>query len=289
MKISTSALLVSAALATIASAIPLDVHAKAKVDARLLTKRCVDCTNTDGAALDIIIQASAVHYSSIAQQRLNGLMTTIETSAKVTSGTQDMQQEKNLLNVAVQANVEQAKEACTPEALAPVIKATVASDASLDVAWSKKEEIEKKMVELDAMITKLMLERIQANINAEILSKDCTEKMTNTRIAPAPAVAPAPVPVQAPQLEAAPACTDCDGPKAGIDVAASVDSKFVCKSGCKDSDDANTVLSLRINLENEFKPHVDDFDKEVPKDCEEKRGSLLGNVLSLVAKLNVNA
>ncbi|KAF9346786.1 hypothetical protein BGX26_001705, partial [Mortierella sp. AD094] len=90
---------------------------------------------------------------------------------------------------------------------------------------------------------------------------------------PAPAEAPAPT-----------------GSKAGIDVAASVDSKFVCKSGCKDSNDAKTVLSLRVNLEREFEPRLDHFYvQEVPRECEEKRGSLLGGVLKLVADLNVNA
>ncbi|KAF9347102.1 hypothetical protein BGX26_001396, partial [Mortierella sp. AD094] len=150
MKFSASALLISAALATIASAVPLVAQVQANANTHIIAKRCADCTHTDGVALDIIVKASADHYSSIAQTRLNTLMAEIET-AKVTSGTQDLPQEKAMLNVAIQT------------------KATVASDTSLDVAWSKKEEIEKKMVELDAMITKLILERIQANINAELL------------------------------------------------------------------------------------------------------------------------
>ncbi|KAF9435338.1 hypothetical protein BGZ76_006489 [Entomortierella beljakovae] len=306
MKFSTSALLISAALATIASAAPLTADAQVNVKTGpVLSKRCMDCTHTDGIALDIIVKASADHYSTIAQAHLNNLMTDME-AAKVTSGAENLPEEKALLNVAVQAKIDQAKEACTPEALAPIIKATVSSDANLDVAWSKEEEIKNKMAELDLMITKLMLERIQVNIDAELLSKDCTEKMTNTEIAPAPAAPPAPepapveaipepapveaIPEPAPVEAPAPVPAPASGPQPGIDVAASVDSKYVCRSGCRDSADANSVLSLRVNLENEFKPRLNQFYvQEVPKECEEKRESLLGGVLKLVAELKVNA
>ncbi|KAG0021469.1 hypothetical protein BGZ80_002324 [Entomortierella chlamydospora] len=160
--------------------------------------------------------------------------------------------------------------------LAPIIKASVASDSNLDVARSKKEEIKKKMVKLDAIITKLMLERIQANINAELLSKDCTEKMTNTEIAlalefaPDEAPAPEPTPTEAPVPNPA-------SLKGGIDVAASVDSKVVCKSECEDTNDAKTALSLRMNPEREFEPHLDRlYVQEIPKECEEKHELHLG-------------
>ncbi|KAG0271168.1 hypothetical protein BGZ95_001060 [Linnemannia exigua] len=262
----------------------------------------------------LIVKASADHYSTIAHARLDNLMSEIQT-AKVTSGAQDLPQEKAALSVAVQTKIDEAKKACSPDVLAPAIKATVAADANLDIPWSKKEEIEKKMAELDAKITQLMLERIQANINAELLSKDCTEKMTNTEIAPAPpaapeaAPAPAPAPVEAPAPAPAPVeapapapatpaaaepCTSCTsttgGAQAGIDVAASVDSKFVCKTGCKDSNDAKNVLTLRVNLESELTPRLDHFyQQEVPTACTENRETLLGGVLNLIANLNVNA
>ncbi|KAF9335033.1 hypothetical protein BG006_001022 [Podila minutissima] len=325
MKFISSILMISAALA-LASAAPL-AHIADPIG-QVLTKRCADCTNKDAVALEIIVQASADHYSNIAHVRLDNLMNEIQT-AKVTSGSQDLPQEKAALTVTVQTKIEEAKKACTPEALASAIKATVAANANMDVPWSKKEEIEKKMVELDIMITKLMLDRIQANIDAERLSKDCTEQMTNTQIAPAPApeAAPAPAPateaapVSAPEVAApapapevaapapapevaapapapevaapapAPAaCTEtsCGSKQAGIDVAADVDAKYVCKSGCKDTQDAKNVLSLRVTLENEFEPRLDHFyNQEVPTDCTKQRNSLLDGVLELVAKIQI--
>ena len=304
MKFTTCTLLISAALATLASAAPLISQDNTLVDAtaHILAKRCADCTHTDGLALDLIVKASADHYSTIAHNHLDNLMVEIDT-AKVTSGAQELPQEKAALTVAVQVKIDEAKKACSPEALAPAIKATVTSNANMDVPWSKKEEIEKKMAELDILITNLVLDRIQANVNAEDLSKDCTEKMTNTDLAPAPtpvAAEPAPVAPAPPAPETAPApapaaqpCTECANPsgaQAGIDVAASVDSKFVCKTGCKDSNDAHTVLTLRVNLENEFQPRLTHFyNQEVPAACTEKRSSLLGGVLSLIANLNVDA
>ncbi|KAG0336373.1 hypothetical protein BG000_006630 [Podila horticola] len=305
MKFTSSILLISAALA-LASAAPLVVpngHI-ADLSNRVLTKRCIDCTNKDAVALDIIVQASANHYSNIAHVRLDSLLSEIQT-AKVTSGSQDLPQEKAALTVAVQTKIDEAKKACAPEALALAIRNTVTSNANMDVPWSKKEEIERNMVELDIMITKLMLDRIQDNINAERLSKDCTEQMTNTQIAPAPAPAPdaapapeaapapAPAPVAAPAPEAAPApVTAAPAPgskQAGIDVATDVDSKYVCKSGCKDTQDAKNVLSLRVTLENQFEPRLDHFyNQEVPTDCTQQRNSLLGGVLELVAKIHVD-
>lgn len=338
MKFLTSALLISAALATLVSAapfIPDDDITILKTDAldniHILNKRCADCTHTDGQALDLIVQASADHYSTIAHKHLDNLMIEIET-AKVTSGNQELPQEKAALNVAVQIKIDEAKKACAPEALAPAIKATVIANSNMDVPWSKKEEIEKKMAELDILITNLVLDRIQAQVNAEDLSKDCTEKMTNTDLVPAPATpapapeaapAPAPAPAEVPAPAPAPAsaepapvapapetpapapaapapepaaaqpcaeCTNPSGAQAGIDVKASVDPKFVCKSGCKDSADAHTVLTLRVNLENEFQPRLTHFyQQEVPTACTENRSSLLGGVLSLIANLNVEA
>ncbi|KAG0348304.1 hypothetical protein BG004_005439 [Podila humilis] len=337
MKFTSSILLISAALATLASAAPLTATNVLpdngnKILGNVLNKRCNDCTHKDALALDIIVKASADHYANIASVRLDNLLSEIQT-AKVTSDSQDLPQEKAALTVTVQTKIDEAKQACAPEALAHAIKATVTANAAMDVPWSKKEEIESRMAELDIMITKLMLDRIQASINAERLSKDCTEKMTNTEIAPAPAPAPeapapapeapapapeapapapeapAPAPeVPAPAPEApapvpeapapapespapAPACTEtsCGSKKVGIDVAADVDAKFVCKSGCKDTKDAKNVLSLRVTLENEFEPRLNHFyNEEVPSDCTEKRSALLGGVLELVANLNVD-
>ncbi|KAF9409947.1 hypothetical protein BGZ94_001814 [Podila epigama] len=306
MKFSSAILLVSAALATLATAAPVVLPEPnldlAKVGT-VLTKRCGDCTHKDAAALDIIVKASADHYSNIAHVRLDGLLSEIQT-AKVTSESKDLPQEKAALTITVQSKIEEAKKACAPDALAPVIKASVASDANLDVAWSQKEEIEKKMAELDVLITKLMLDRIQANINAEALSKDCTEKMTNTEIVPAPVAAesvpaPAPAPVApaasetVPEAAPAPAPVTPEAapaPAPGIDVPSEIDSKFVCKVGCRDTNQAKNVLHLRVTLQNEFEPRLNHFYKEeVPSDCTEKRSSLLGGVLALVANLNVNA
>ncbi|GJJ70871.1 hypothetical protein EMPS_03221 [Entomortierella parvispora] len=340
----TSILLISAALAVVANAAPLSTKSPVTIDATrkgisvalapLISKRCDDCTNQDGVALDLIVKTSADHYSVIAHSRLDGLMNEIQT-AKVTSGTEDMPKEKKLLTVTIQTQIDEAKKACSPEALQSVIKATVTSDSNFDIPWSKEEEVEKKMADLDMAITKAVLDRIQATVNAESLSKDCTEKMTNTEIVPAPAPeeTPAPVaddpapeteapapetpapapdtpapapeaPAPAPEAEAStpdaaqvPASEPCEessskenGPQAGIDVAASVDHKFVCKTGCKDSEDAHTVLSLRVNLENELKPRLDHFyDQEVPTACTEKRKSLLDGVLNILSRLRIDA
>ncbi|KAF9149012.1 hypothetical protein BG015_009215 [Linnemannia schmuckeri] len=415
MKFTSSILLISAAIASVASAIPLAGQATGKVNvhntvqgnanayfARIpLTKRCNDCTHKDGAALNAIIKASADHYADIAQARLDNLMNEIAT-AKVTSGTEELPREKALLTDTVQINIDNAKKACTPEELVPAIKSAVEADDNLNIAWSKQEdqELKKKMAELEVMIMKMVLDRIQANIDAESLSRDCTEKMTNTEIAPAPESpetpaptleapapvpetpapvpetptpapeAPAPVPetlapapeTPAPVPEAlalvpqtyvptpavpapipetpAPApetpapvpealapipetsgCTpeapalvpetptfapetsapvsetlapvseninnnDVNELTPGIDVAANVDPKYVCKSGCNDSQDAKNVLGLRVNLEKELKSRLDYFfAEEVPTACEEKSTSLLDGVLHLLSGL----
>jgi hypothetical protein len=147
---------------------------------------------------------------------------------------------------------------------------------------------------LEIKITQLAVDRIQANIDAELLSKDCTEKMTNTEIVPAPET-PGPVPetpAPAPEIPTpVPENTnnnDVNELKVGIDVAANLDPKFVCKSGCNNSQDAKSVLNLRVNLENELKPCLDHFyADEVPTACEEKSASLLDGVLSLLSGLQV--
>lgn len=315
----------------------MNQNINANVATNGLTKRsCADCTHADGAALNIIIKTSADHYADIAHARLDGLMNEIN-SAKVTSGTQELPKEKALLTITIQNRIDEAKKACSSQELEPVIKASVAADANLDIPWSKKEEVEKKMAELDLKITKLMLDRIQANINAELLSKECTEKMTNTEIAPAPAaVAPeapapapetaapvqqAPAPAPAPEVTAptpevpAPASVEApapaapaeftefaesapqpthennnnDGLRVGIDVAANVDPKFVCSSGCKDSNDAKTVLNLRVALEKELTPRLEHFyAEEVPTACTEKRASLLGGLLNLLSNVGLS-
>ncbi|KAF8926514.1 hypothetical protein BGZ47_002682 [Haplosporangium gracile] len=247
---------------------------------------------------------------------MSAALATVASATPLVNKADDLPQEKVALSVAVQTKIDEAKKACSPEVLAPAIKATVISDANLDVAWSRKEEIEKMMVELGVKITQLMLERMQPNINAEFLSKDCTEKMINTEIVPAPAeaFAPAPAPVAAPApapvsvevpapapalaealapASAAEPCTSCTsatGAQAGIDVADSVDSKFVCKTVCRDSDDAKTVLTLRVNLESVLAHRLDRFyQQEVPTACTENREILLGGVLNLIANSNVNA
>ncbi|KAF9137837.1 hypothetical protein BGX30_009854 [Mortierella sp. GBA39] len=327
MKFTSSILLISAAIASVASAVPITGQATGNVDvpnavqvtananfARTpLTKLCGDCTQKDSAALEVIIKASADHYSDIAHARLDNLMNEIAT-AKVTSGAEELPKEKALLTITVQSNIDNAKKACTSEELVPAIKSAVEADANLDVAWSKQEdqELKKKMAELEVKITQLVLDRIQVNINAELLSKDCTEKMTNTEIALAPeTLAPAPetpaptpeapatvpeTPAPTPETPApvpetpAPVPENTDnGLKVGIDVAANVDPKFVCKSGCNDSQDAKNVLSLRVNLENELKPRLDYFyAEEVPTACEEKSNTLLDGVLNLMSGLRVN-
>ncbi|KAF9324518.1 hypothetical protein BG006_000451 [Podila minutissima] len=340
MKFSASVLLISAALA-VTSAAPLlsRNNINSNVATNGLAKRnCVDCTHKDGAALDIIIKASANHYADIAHARLDGLMAEINT-AKVTSGTQELPKEKAVLTVTIQGKIDEVKRACTSQELEPLIKASITADANFDIPWSNREEVEKKMAELDLKITKLVLDRMQTNINAEMLSKECAEKMTNTEIAPAPPVplaapeapapapeaaapapetpapapetpapapqapapvleipATAPVPVEAP-APVAPVATSStpksnNGLRVGIDVAASVDPKFVCKSGCKDSNHAKTVLNLRVTLEKELAPRLEHFYvEEVPTACTEKRASLLGGLLNLLSnvKLSIQA
>ncbi|KAI7819143.1 hypothetical protein BC939DRAFT_460873 [Gamsiella multidivaricata] len=363
MKFSTCALLISAAIATVASAAPMaarvPTHTGTRTKANIgsssvIAKRhCGECSHKDQEALDLIIDVSAKHYANIAQTRLDDLVRDLTTS-RVTSSTKGLGKKKSVLDTTIQSNIEKAKEDCSSEALARVIKTTVTSDADMDIPWSKEEEVEKIMMELDSKITQVMLEHIQTNINAEDLSKDCTEKMTNTEIAPAPAkeefsvdsspsmseapAAEAPAPevstsnTRAPEAEASasmpeapaaepeapasmpevpaaepeapasiPATTapmpetsapapqetteSTDGknePKVSINNASTIDPKFVCKSGCKDLDDAKAVLDLRKNLEEEFAPVLDNFYKyKVLTDCSRRRGEFFIGIRAL--------
>ncbi|KAF9329855.1 hypothetical protein BGZ91_000373, partial [Linnemannia elongata] len=134
MKFISTILLISAAIASVASAVPLTGQATGNVDVPMtvqgnanayfarspITKRCGDCTHKDGAALDVIIKASAEHYADIAHARLDNLMNEIAT-AKVTSGAKDLPKEKALLTITVQSNIDNAKRACTSEELVPAI------------------------------------------------------------------------------------------------------------------------------------------------------------------------
>ncbi|KAG0327710.1 hypothetical protein BG000_000836, partial [Podila horticola] len=199
MKLSISSLLISAAIAAVASAAPAsDAHVD--VTANILTN-CADCTQADSHALDVIIAASANHYSKIAHVRLDNLMKEMST-ASVTDGAEELPREKALLLVAVQTKINDAKIASMPHALAPAIKAAIEADADLNIPWSQKDQVEKKMVDLNLAITNLVLDRIQVNINAELLSKDCAEKMTNTEIVPAPDAVPETPAAPAPVTEA---------------------------------------------------------------------------------------
>ncbi|KAF9420291.1 hypothetical protein BGZ94_009170 [Podila epigama] len=189
MKFSALTVLISFALAVVASAAPLLETANANVNVfsnSIAKRNCAECTQSDVTALDLILKASADHYADIARIHLDGLMQDIN-SAKVTSGEQDLPKEKALLSAAVQAKIDAAKKACSSEELLPAIKVSVNADTNLNIPWSNKDQVDKKLADLDVKITKILLDRIQTNINAEILSKDCTEKMTNTVITPAPA------------------------------------------------------------------------------------------------------
>ncbi|KAG0027573.1 hypothetical protein BGZ81_005468 [Podila clonocystis] len=376
MKLSISSLLISVAIAAVASAGPSDTHVN--VDASILSN-CADCTQADSHALDVIITASANHYSKIAHVRLDNLMKEMST-ASVTDGAEELPKEKALLLAAVQTKINDAKIASMPHALVPAIKTIIETHADLNIPWSQKDQVKKKMPNLNLLITNLVLDRIQPDINAELLSKESAEKMTNTEIIPAPVTASetlaapapvtntpapiteatvavtedpvpvteAPVPVTevlAPITETLASVTEAPAPvteapapfqeasvpaqeapapfqeapspapeapapvpktpieayytqpseedspfiQAGIDVAADVDPKFVCKTGCKDSKDANAVLNLRVNLEKEFEPRLEHFYKqEVPTAYDDERSSLLGSVLGLLSNLRVN-
>ncbi|KAF9177533.1 hypothetical protein BGZ51_008504, partial [Haplosporangium sp. Z 767] len=243
--------------------------------APILNKRCAECTHKDGVALSIIVinKASADHYAEIAYAHLDNLMHEIKT-ANFTSRSEELPKKKALLRVTVQANIDKAKAACASKERMAVIEATVAINANLDISWSKKEEI--------------ALDRIQSNVNAEILSKDYDQRRDSaSEIVPAPEIpfgsAPAPenpAPVSetsepiletpAPVLETVAPIVETSkaeespannngGLQVGIDVAANIDPKFVCKIGYMNASDARTVLSLQVKLQKEFAPRPAHF------------------------------
>ncbi|KAG0208459.1 hypothetical protein BGX28_000597 [Mortierella sp. GBA30] len=210
MKFSPSIILISAAIAAIASAAPLVGQSAASVDVAIfptMSNACADCTSKDQSALNIIVKTSADHYANIAQGQLDNLMREFE-AAKVTNGSEDLPSEQKTLTVTVQSTIDEAKQACAPEALAPVILAIVTADPNLNIPWSKQDLAESKMAALDIAITKMILHRMQAILNAQSLSKDCTEKITNTEIMPITEVVPAPAPVTEIQKPVVPVTTD---------------------------------------------------------------------------------
>ncbi|KAG9326516.1 hypothetical protein KVV02_007665 [Mortierella alpina] len=310
MKFSASVLLISAALATIASAAPL-VGIVDIITAPTAPSLCSECTIQDQSALNAIVQASADHYADIAQARLDGLMREMET-AKVTSGSKDLPKERATLTITVQSRIDDAKKACASDVLVPAILDAVTNDDSLSIPWSKSEQAERKMEALNAVIEKMILDLIQKHVSAEKLAKDITENMTHTVIMPIPealvptsALAPetaALVPAVEPEtflsseqvLKQADATVDVNsGTQADIDVAASVGPKFVCSSGCKDAEDASTVLALRDDLERQLTPRFQYLsNKEIPAACSEGRSSLWDRVRkllnNLVIEVNVN-
>ncbi|KAG0004500.1 hypothetical protein BGZ79_009032 [Entomortierella chlamydospora] len=100
------------------------------------------------------VKLTISHYSNIANSRLEGLLGDMKV-AKVTSGSEDPP------------------------------KATIEAETDLDDKWADNEETKRKLLDLDAKLMKLIQDRIQVNVNAGLLSKDCIEKMTNIETAPA--------------------------------------------------------------------------------------------------------
>ncbi|KAF9959017.1 hypothetical protein BGZ70_008995 [Mortierella alpina] len=316
MKFTTSVLLISATLATFASAAPLGGIVDI-ITTPSAARLCSQCTSQDQSALNAIVRTSADHYAGIAQNRLSDLMREVGT-ARVTSGTTELPKGKATLIITMQSKIDDAKKACTPDALAPAILAAINDDAALSIPWSKSEQAEKKMKQLNAVIEKIILDFIQKYLSAEGLAKDITENMTNTKITPIPetaalvpeAPAPAPAPGSAPEAVASPpavepqtslpterlpeqadAAVDVNsGTRTGVDVAASVGPKFVCSSGCKDAEDASTVLSLRDDLERQLGPRFKYLaNKEIPSDCSAGRSSLWDNIRQVLNNVDIEA
>ncbi|KAF9286050.1 hypothetical protein BGZ68_003285 [Mortierella alpina] len=307
-----SILLISAALATIASAAPLAGIVDIST-APTASSLCSECTSLDQSALNAIVKALAEHYADIAQARLDDLMREVET-AKVTSGSTELPKEKATLTITVQSRIDDAKKACASDALAPSILTAVTDDENLKIPWSQSDQVEKKMEDLNATIEKIILDRIEAYMNAERLSKDIAESMTHTVITsvpgtaapvpedPAPALAPetaALVPAVEPEAslasEQVPEQNDAvidvnTTPQSDVDVAAIVGSRFVCSSGCKDIDDATTVLELREDLERQLEPRLQYLSsEEIPVACSESRSSLWDSVRNLLNNLSIEA
>ncbi|KAF9560458.1 hypothetical protein EC968_006199 [Mortierella alpina] len=285
MKFSASILLISAALATIASAAPLieivDINT-----APAAPSLCSGCTSQDQSALNVIVQASADHYADIAQDRLDGLMREMET-AKVTSGSAELPKEKATLTLTVQSRINDAKKACAPEALAAAIHAAIADDASLNIPWSKSEQAKRKMDDLNVVVERIILDLIQKHVSAQRLANDITQSMTKTVIEPIPETA-APVP-ESPAPTSAPApVPETAIPAAGNDVAAGIGLKFMCISGCGDAEDANTVLALRDDLERQLTPRFQYLaNKEIPAACSQSRSSLWDSIRKLLDSLDI--
>ncbi|KAF9115361.1 hypothetical protein BGX27_008130 [Mortierella sp. AM989] len=309
MKFIKSILLISAAITTIASAAPLARRAPVVdlVSSNIIQRR------GDTANVNIIVKTTSTHVSNVLQNALDNLLNDMKT-AKVTSRAEELSEKKALLNVAVKAKIDQAKKDCSSEALEPLVKAAIrAETGSDDPRWANKEEAKKALANVNLEVTKLVIDHLKVTVNAELLSKDCAEKMTNTEIAPAEEPfsaesvgsepetteepepeAPAPISEEtapetpAPVLEAVP--SGCTKDSSGINICVNINAnigKLVCKSGCKDANDAKAVLDLYVNLEKEFKPRLEHFyDKDIPTACEEERRSVVDSVLNL---LNINA
>ncbi|KAG0016187.1 hypothetical protein BGZ80_009376 [Entomortierella chlamydospora] len=105
------------------------------------------------------VKLTISHYSNIANSRLE--------------------------DITVNAKTDQAKKDCSPEVLEPLVRATIEAETDLDDKWADNEETKRKLLDLDAKLMKLIQDRIQVNVNAGLLSKDCIEKMTNIETAPA--------------------------------------------------------------------------------------------------------
>ncbi|KAF8942056.1 hypothetical protein BGZ46_006838, partial [Entomortierella lignicola] len=167
-----------------------------------------------------------------------------------------------------------------------------------------KAKAEKTLAALDIKVEKLISRLIRDKLNAKSLSKDCTEKMTGTQIAPAedplndgsvetepeapevledtpefPEDTPAPDTDPVPKAPAPKKKTSrCSASKSGINTCGT--KRYVCKSGCNNDQDAKVVLDLRANLENELQPRLSlFFNQEIPTACADKSPTLLDNVL----------
>ncbi|KAG0013429.1 hypothetical protein BGZ80_011079 [Entomortierella chlamydospora] len=179
MKFDKTILLISIAIATVVSANPLEpASVGAAVTANPLSRR------DDDPILHAIVKLTTGHYPDIANLGLDGLLGDMK-AAKVTSGSEELPKERDLLNIAVKAKIDQAKKDCSRESLEPLARATIGAETDSDNKWADNEETKRKLLGLDAKLVKLIQDRIQVNINAELLSKECTEKMTNIEIAPA--------------------------------------------------------------------------------------------------------
>ncbi|KAF9366025.1 hypothetical protein BGX34_006735 [Mortierella sp. NVP85] len=304
MKFTSSILLISAAIAAVVSAAPLPSDT-------------IDVTLENSKVADLDVLGGYLSGLKARNDRLADLTICYvisRLSRSPTSGKKNLPKEKAALTLIVKTKIDKAKKGYSSESLAPIIKAIVTSDASLDIPWSKKDEAEKKGVELDAKVTDIVLNLLEQAIGAELLSKDCTEKMTNNEIAPAetpegpfvgesvppmpqtPAPvpeAPAPIPeTPAPVKEAPspiPETTTTTESSEDKGAPCSVDPKYVCKSGCKDTQ-AEAVLNLRINLEKQLGERLEQLrDKKVCADIAKGRSGLLGNVLGLLDSLLVDA